>query len=122
MEGTSGAVTPKTNLLKPVLFDTTIGDGSNAFVLGTRDGVCGLYSVNSTVLIPAGKCYLYDKYNTSTLAKDELEIVIDEAETTGIGNVVADADAAKYNLAGQKVGNGYKGIAVRKDGKKCLAK
>ena len=122
VEGTSGAVTPKTNLLKPVLFDTTIGDGSNAFVLGTRDGVCGLYSVNSTVLIPAGKCYLYDKYNTSTLAKDELEIVIDEAETTGIGNVVADADAAKYNLAGQKVGNGYKGIVVRKDGKKCLAK
>ena len=124
VEGTSGAVTPKTNLLKPVLFDTTIGDGSNAFVLGTRDGVCGLYSVNSTVLIPAGKCYLYDKYNTSTLAKDELEIVIAEAETTGIGNVVADvdADAAKYNLAGQKVGNGYKGIVVRKDGKKYLAK
>ena len=122
VEGTSGAVTPNTNLLKPVLFDTTIGDGSNAFVLGTRDGVCGLYSVNSTVLIPAGKCYL-DATGYS-LAKDELEIVIAEAETTGIGNVVADvdADAAKYNLAGQKVGNGYKGIVVRKDGKKYLAK
>ena len=59
-----------------------------------------------------------------TLAKGELEMVIYEPETTGINNIAADsdADAVRYNLSGQKVGNGYKGIVVRKDGKKYMAK
>lgn len=45
-------------------------------------------------------------------------------DTTGIGSVEASADAADsaaYNLAGQKVGNDYKGIVV-KNGKKFIQK
>lgn len=112
------------NFLRPVLFDTTLEDGSNAFVLGVRDGVCGLYYVNSTVFVPAGKCYLDATGHSLVLAKDEVEMIVDDSETTGIGNVGvdSDSDAIRYNLAGQKVDKGYKGIVVRKDGKKYLAK
>ena len=119
----AGSVSGK-NHLKPVLFDTTLKSGSNAFVIGTRDGVCGLYSVNSNILVPAGKCYLDATGCSLVLAKDGLEIEILDAETTGIDNVGVDADddATHYNLAGQKVGKDYKGIVVRKDGKKYLAK
>ena len=119
----AGSVSGK-NHLKPVLFDTTLKSGSKAFVIGTRDGVCGLYSVNSNILVPAGKCYLDATGCSLELAKDGLEIEILDAETTGIGNVgvEADDDATRYNLAGQKVGKDYKGIVVRKDGKKYLAK
>ena len=108
----------------PVFFDSTREDGSNAFVLGVSDGVCGLYYVNSTVLVPAGKCYLDATGHPLVLAKDEVEMVIDDSETTGVGNVGvdSDSDAIRYNLAGQKVDKGYKGIVVRKDGKKYLAK
>ena len=119
----AGSVSGK-NHLKPVLFDTTLKSGSKAFVIGTRDGVCGLYSVNSNILVPAGKCYLDATGYSLELAKDGLEIEILDAETTGIGNVGVDVDddATHYNLAGQKVGKDYKGIVVRKDGKKYLAK
>ena len=99
-------------------------NGSNAFVIGTRDGVCGLYLVNSNTLVPAGKCYLDATGYSWELAKNGLEIEILDAETTGIGNVGVDVDDddARYNLAGQKVGKDYKGIVIRKDGKKYLAK
>lgn len=112
------------NYLKPVLFDTMLKNGSNAFVIGTRDGVCGLYLVNSNTLVPAGKCYLDATGYSLELAKNGLEIEILDAETTGIGNVGVDVDDddARYNLAGQKVGKDYKGIVIRKDGKKYLAK
>ena len=112
------------NYLKSVLFDTMLKNGSNAFVIGTRDGVCGLYLVNSNTLVPAGKCYLDATGYSLELAKNGLEIEILNAETTGIGNVGVDVDDddARYNLAGQKVGKDYKGIVIRKDGKKYLAK
>lgn len=86
--------------------------------------MCGLYLVNSNIVVPAGKCYLDASDASLTLAKGELEMVIYEPETTGINNIAADsdADAVRYNLSGQKVGNGYKGIVVRKDGKKYMAK
>ena len=111
------------NLLVPVLFDTTLNEYSKAFILGTKDGQPGLYKVDSDIVVPAGKCYL-DARGTSLelLTKAYLDIDIEGSETTSIENVGVDADAARYNLAGQKVGNGYKGIVVCKDGKKYLAK
>ena len=123
----NGAVVGKAigeNYLKPVLFDTPLTSGQNAFVIGTRDGVCGLYLVNSDIVVPAGKCYLDAGEASLVLAKDELEIVSYDSEATGINNIDAntDADSFRYNLSGQKVGNGYKGIVVRKDGKKYMAK
>ena len=74
-------------------------------------------------MIPAGKCYLDASSASLALAKEQLEFVFAEGETTGIDNVVAgsDGNATRYNLAGQKVGNDYKGIVV-KGGKKYLAK
>lgn len=123
----NGAVVGKAigeNYLKPVLFDTPLTSGQNAFVIGTRDGVCGLYLVNSDIVVPAGKCYLDAGEASLVLAKDELDIVFYDSEATGINNIDADTDADtfRYNLSGQKVGNGYKGIVVRKDGKKYMAK
>lgn len=123
----NGAVVGKAigeNYLKPVLFDTPLTSGQNAFVIGTRDGVCGLYLVNSDIVVPAGKCYLDAGEASLVLAKDELQFVFYDSEATGINNIDAntDADSFRYNLSGQKVGNGYKGIVVRKDGKKYMAK
>lgn len=112
------------NYLTPVLFDTPLTAGKNAFVIGTRDGVCGLYLVNSNIVVPAGKCYLDAGEASLVLAKDELQFVFYDSETTGINNIDAetDTDAFMYNLSGLKVGNGYKGIVVRKNGKKYMAK
>ena len=80
--------------------------------------------MNSNIVVPAGKCYLDAGEASLVLAKDELQIDFYDSEATGINNVDAetDADAFMYNLSGQKVGNGYKGIVVRKDGKKYMAK
>ena len=115
----------KNNLLVPVLFDTTLNEYSKAFILGTKGGQPGLYKVDSNIVVPAGKCYL-DARGTSLelLTKGELEMITDGSEATGIDNVVVgvDADAARYNLAGQKVDKSYKGIVVRKDGKKYFEK
>ena len=118
------AVFTGTNHLRPVLFDRTLTASANAFVIGTKNGVPGLYKVNSAIAIPAGKCYLDATGASLTLGKELLEFVFEEEETTGIENVVTDADddTTHYNLAGQKVGKDYKGIVVRKDGKKYLAK
>jgi 3D (Asp-Asp-Asp) domain-containing protein len=111
------------NYLKPVLFDQLLTSSSNAFVIGTKDGQPGLYRVSPSLLIPEGKCYLDASSASLALAKEQLEFVFAEGETTGIDNVVAgsDGNATRYNLAGQKVGNDYKGIVV-KGGKKYLAK
>ena len=124
VEGTLASPRNEKNYLTPVLFDTPLTAGKNAFVIGTRDGVCGLYLVNSNIVVPAGKCYLNAGEASLVLAKDELQFVFYDSETTGINNIDADtdADAFMYNLSGQKVGNGYKGIVVRKDGKKYMAK
>ena len=45
------------------------------------------------------------------------------SEATGIGDVVIDNDNVgdSYNLSGQKVGTGYKGIVIR-NGKKIVIK
>ena len=68
------------NYLKPVLFDTPLTSGKNAFVIGTRDGVCGLYLVNSNIVVPAGKCYLDAGEASLVLAKDELQFVFYDSE------------------------------------------
>lgn len=125
VSGALSAKKPETNYLRPVLFDTQLTAANKAYVLGTKNGQPGLYKVGSNVKIPAGKCYLYVGGASFSLdGKEMLELVIDEAETTGIDGFVAeeDADATRYNLAGQKVGKGYKGIVVCKGGKKYLAK
>ena len=60
-------------------------------------------------MVPAGKCYLDAGEASLVLAKDELQFVFYDSETTGINNIDAetDTDAFMYNLSGQKVGNGY---------------
>lgn len=121
--GTIAGSAPNVNYLKPVLFDKLVTSSANAFVIGTKDGKPGLYRISSKFRIPAGKCYLDASGASLALAKDQLELVFVEEEATGIDNVVAGSDdnATRYNLAGQKVGNDYKGIVI-KGGKKYLAK
>lgn len=117
-----GATPVSVNKIKPVIYDTPLTASSNAFVLGTKSGVSGLYKVNSNMTVPAGKAYLDATGATLALAKDMLEFVFED-EATGIKdvNVNENKNAVRYNLAGQKVGKNYKGIVVR-DGKKALVK
>ena len=125
VSGALSAKKPETNYLRPILFDTQLTAANNAYVLGTKNGQPGLYKVASNVKVPAGKCYLYVGGASFSLdGKEMLELVVDETGTTGIDYFVAeeDADATRYNLAGQKVGKGYKGLVVRKGGKKYFAK
>lgn len=117
-----GATPVSVNKIKPVIYDTPLTASSNAFVLGTKSGVSGLYKVNSNMTVPAGKAYLDATGATLALAKDMLEFVFED-EATGVKdvNVNENKNAVRYNLAGQKVGKNYKGIVVR-DGKKALVK
>ena len=58
--------------------------------------------------------------NNTLLYIDNLRLL--QKTTTGITNVSNDANANKlYNLAGQQVGNSYKGVVVSK-GKKAIVK
>ncbi|MBO7580755.1 MAG: hypothetical protein J6T38_04445 [Bacteroidaceae bacterium] len=116
----------KNNLLVPVLFDTTLNEYSKAFFLGTKDGQPGLYKVDSDIVIPAGKCYLDARFTSlELLGRIRMDDIIDDEDPSGIetiGVAADDADGAvRYNLAGQKVGDDYKGVVIRKDGKKYLA-
>ena len=103
---------------------TVASDGSKMYAFSTKNETSGFYLVASGVMIPAKKGYL------------ELSATTGEAKhffsfdggngTTGIVGVEADGEtnwdnAAIYNLAGQRVGKGYKGVVIV-NGKKMLRK
>ena len=90
--------------------------------MNTSKEEAGFYHVNTSITVPAGKAYLYaPKANGAKY----LNIVFaDGEEATGIGSVLAGAEAKTptvfYNLAGQVVGKEYKGIVIGNDGKKYV--
>ena len=105
-----------TGLLLGAVEDQTVGVG---YVLQKKstESVAKFYVLGESLTIPAGKCWL----NTTSSAK-ELNIVFDdvteisenEYNNCKVKNVI-------YNIAGQKVGNDYKGIVIQ-EGKKTLNK
>lgn len=99
---------------------TSTGD-KNIYGLATVEGQDGFYKASSAQKIPA-KCGYLEVAKTAGAAFFSLGDIT--GNTTGIADVKAEtvkADAQMYNLAGQKVGKGYKGIVI-KNGKKMILK
>lgn len=99
----------------------TSTDKANVYGLATVDGQDGFYKASSEQKIPA-KCGYLEVAKTAGAAFFSLGDIT--GNTTGIADVKAEtvkADAQMYNLAGQKVGKGYKGIVI-KNGKKMILK
>lgn len=99
----------------------TSTDKTAVYGLATVDGQDGFYKASSAQKIPA-KCGYLEVAKTAGAAFFSLGDIT--GNTTGIADVKAEtvkADAQMYNLAGQKVGKGYKGIVI-KNGKKMILK
>lgn len=99
----------------------TSTDSKNVYGLATVDGQEGFYKASGEQKIPA-KCGYLEVAKTAGAAFFSLGDIT--GNTTGIADVKAEtvkADAQMYNLAGQKVGKGYKGIVI-KNGKKMILK
>lgn len=99
---------------------TSTGD-KNIYGLATVNGQDGFYKASGEQKIPA-KCGYLEVAKTAGAAFFSLGDIT--GNTTGIADVKAEtvkADAQMYNLAGQKVGKGYKGIVI-KNGKKMILK
>ena len=111
-----------------VTSDLKMSDGTitsttsvNVYGLATVGGQDGFYKASSTQKIPA-KCGYLEVAKTAGAAFFSLGDIT--GNTTGIADVKAEtvkSDAQMYNLAGQKVGKGYKGIVI-KNGKKMILK
>ncbi|MBM0142725.1 hypothetical protein [Segatella copri] len=116
--------------VNPVNVDTDLkmSDGTvtstgskNVYGLATVNGQDGFYKAPTDKTIPA-KCGYLEVTQTAGAAFYSLGDIT--GNTTGIADVKAEtvkADAQMYNLAGQKVGKGYKGIVI-KNGKKMIQK
>ena len=111
-----------------VTSDLKMSDGTitstgskNVYGLATVNDQDGFYKASSEQKIPA-KCGYLEVAQTAGAAFFSLGDIT--GNTTGIADVKAEtvkADAQMYNLAGQKVGKGYKGIVI-KNGKKMILK
>lgn len=109
----------------PISNDLTFNDSEykvtaakTIYVLAKQGDVCGFYPLASGETLPANKGYIYIS-NPST-AKSVYGL---HETTTGIHHVVkADArSGARYNLAGQRVSDSYKGVVIE-NGKKFVVK
>ena len=119
----ASADVPASNLLK-VSDGTVVGDDEHIYVLANKNNGVGFYLWSTSVAIPKGKVYL----DTTGVGAKGLEYfslddsIIDESETDGIKAVSTNVEnVVRYNLAGQRVGNEYKGIVIV-NGKKMLNK
>ena len=101
---------------------TVKSDGTNFYGFTTKDGVSGFVRVAKDVAVPQGKGYLQLTGNTA--AAPVFYSINIGGGTTGIGQVEVEKAAengAIYNLAGQRVATGYKGVVI-KNGKKYVNK
>lgn len=100
----------------------TSTDSKNVYGLATVDGQDGFYKASGEQKIPA-KCGYLEVANSANSAKF-YSLGDHSGSTTGITSVKNEAagnNAPMYNLAGQLVDKGYKGIVI-KNGKKIVLK
>lgn len=100
----------------------TSTDKTTVYGLATVDGQDGFYKASKGKTIPV-KCAYLEVENSASLAKC-FSLGDHSGSTTGITSVKNEAagnNAPMYNLAGQLVGKGYKGIVI-KNGKKIVLK
>jgi|GEM_PF-6136158 len=89
----------------------TGGEVGRAFVFGRKSGNVGFYKAADGKNVAKGKSYLlFDVAPSNAL---EFFAIDDESETDGINKVnTLVENGVRYNLAGQRVGNDYKGIVI----------
>lgn len=100
----------------------TSSDKTAVYGLATVDGQDGFYKASAGKTIPA-KCAYLEVANSANSAKF-YSLGDHSGSTTGITSVKNEAagnNAPMYNLAGQLVDKGYKGIVI-KNGKKIVLK
>ena len=100
----------------------TSSDKTAVYGLATVNGQDGFYKASAGKTIPA-KCAYLEVANSASLAKF-YSLGDHSGSTTGITSVKNEAagnNAPMYNLAGQSVAKGYKGIVI-KNGKKIVLK
>lgn len=100
----------------------TSSDKTAVYGLATVNGQDGFYKASAGKTIPA-KCAYLEVDNSASLAKF-YSLGDHSGSTTGITSVKNEAagnNAPMYNLAGQLVDKGYKGIVI-KNGKKIVLK
>lgn len=96
---------------------------ANSYVLQNGADGLGFYKVtaDNTISIGAYRAYLTPGQNAEARM---ISIVFNDDMTTGIGNITSAPskdEGVAYNLAGQRVANGYKGLVI-KNGKKYIIK
>lgn len=96
---------------------------TNNYILQDGNDGLGFYKVtaDNTIGIGAYRAYLTPGQNAEA---PMISIIFNDDMTTGIGNLtpaISKGEGVAYNLAGQRVANGYKGLAI-KNGKKYIIK
>ena len=96
---------------------------ADSYVLQNGADGLGFYKVtaDNTIGIGAYRAYLTPGQNAEARM---ISIVFNDDMTTGIGNITSAPskdEGVAYNLAGQRVANGYKGLVI-KNGKKYIIK
>lgn len=105
---------------KDLTFKTTdyvVEAEKTIYVLANKNNICGFYPLAQGEKLPAYKGYIY--ISNSSKAKS----VYGLSTTTSIHHVVVDKarKGVRYNLAGQPVSEGYKGVVIE-NGKKIIVK
>lgn len=110
------AAAPTNNDLTYNWDDTTVDVAKTIYVLAMNNGMIGFWPVKVGTTVAAFKGYL--KLNGSS-AKEYFSL--DEA--TGLKNITAGTkeNCVRYNLAGQRVDDNYKGVVII-NGKKYIVK
>lgn len=109
---------PASNDLKYSWSDKTIASGDNIYVLAKNNGVIGFWPVTVGTTVAPFKGYLDLGSNSSAKSFFSLDDAV-----TGVSSIKAGTkeDGVRYNLAGQRVDNNYKGVVIM-NGKKFMVK
>lgn len=111
------------NLLKPGYHKVTEGEVGSIYAFGKYNGGVAFVKAAKDYEVSAGRAYL-DVNGTGAKNAEYLNFYIgqEEGETDGINKVNTLVETGvRYNLAGQRVGNDYKGIVIV-NGRKVVIK
>ena len=109
-----GGVTVNQNVLKGTTVDMAAGSLTGKYILAKNGENIGFYKAGATATLAAGKAYIE--------APAGARIILPGGETTGINGVeAAEADAAVYNLQGQRIQKAQKGLNI-KNGRKYIVR
>ena len=98
--------------------DTPVTEDRTVYVLAYKQGVCGFFPFAKGKSLPSYKGYLPIK--STGAAKPFYKV--DPKTPTGISSIgLQQSQAVRYNLAGERVDDSYKGIVIE-NGRKIIVK